>query len=231
MRGGNPGERGVHAPASAAARAQRDLHRAQAVEQARLHKQGPPVVQEDLERPPQRDPPADHQALLDDRRERLLRPEAGEKLGGAERRGEEREPDRETDATGAEELPEGAACARCALPKVLVHGLAEQRALGVRGRVASEADGQAERLAGAGLPRPFNDVLVGVWIELALVEGRRIHRVKSCRSVATCRSSTSRPSSSLLASLRSAGPVMAQGTAGCAGGAATLRSSRSNTVR
>src|SRR6516225_5515371 len=91
---------------SSIARTDRHLGFGEATIEAETAPDRPPVVQEDLKRPPVRYPAEDQRALLDEACDRLVGPHSDDNLRHADRNDEHQRADRQRPAADAKELVE-----------------------------------------------------------------------------------------------------------------------------
>ena len=105
----------------------------QAIVEPRLVADRPPLVEEDLQRPPQRHPSADDQTLLDERAVALPRHQAHDDIADDDRDSEEQQANQQADAPDPHQLPQLPPGGHCAVLEVLVDSLAHH-GLGCRCR-------------------------------------------------------------------------------------------------
>jgi hypothetical protein len=101
------------------------LHRAQSVIELRLGANRPPVVQEDLDRPPQRHPGPDRNAFLDQSPVVVAADQPADQIADEYGERDEGHADDETPAPHAEQLPEALSRTRGAVSEVLADCLAQ----------------------------------------------------------------------------------------------------------
>ena len=141
--------------------------------------QGPPAVQVDVDGLPKADPAADRQSFADEAGQVRTR---GDQVAQDQRRREEEQADQQRRPTFAEELSEVTTGDAGAIAEVMLDRLPDQpRGVGVFRLAQHDAD--AEVRIPFVLTRPAQDELFGVVVQVAFVEGRRVHGIEQLADV------------------------------------------------
>jgi len=164
------------------ARLESHFHVGEALQDQPFGAHWPPVVEIDLERSPHRDPAGDNQAFACDDLERFVTNSPGE-AAEKKTRGEKEQSDGEAEVAAAEQQAELAALDLGPVAKVV-----PDRTLAVGGLVGfgwrGEMDDELKALVARRLPGLAHDEFLGIVIELAIEEGRGIHRIEELGQLA-----------------------------------------------
>ncbi len=160
----------------------RDVDCRELLEDAARAPERPPVVEQDLERSPHRDPAPDHEPFARDQGEGIL-PGARDHFRQREARRHEHETDNQAGASPLHELAELAPRQIGAVREEVVDSVADERAVVVGARRLVQVDHEAKRRPLRILSRPAQDELFDVVVEILHGEWSGIHGVEQLANV------------------------------------------------
>lgn len=153
-------------------------HQRQPIEKAGFRANGPPIIEEHLQRSPHRDPPADRQTFAGKIGERGVGKPSSHEIREHEQRGEKREPDGEAHASPTEQIAQPASFAQRPLREVLMHRFAHDGSLVGPPRSQIQVYEQREQRVARSLTSRADDELRGVRLEVAIAERRGVDRME-----------------------------------------------------
>lgn len=154
------------------------LHGGESIEQPRFGSNGPPVVQENLQGSPHRNPAADQQAFLEDLAPTAVAQRVRDKIAPSDRGGKKRKSDDEARSAYAEQLSQPPSRGLAPVGEECADGVLKHRSFVRKAGAPVEVHDEGKPRISRLLPAPADDELLCRGIQIPLEEGRRIDRVE-----------------------------------------------------
>ena len=155
-----------------------DRHRTEALQKTTGGSNGPPVIQEHLERTPHCNPPTDQATFANDVAHAAPLKVASDGVADRDGRREKRERDSETDAPTPKQLPKSSPASQQPLTEVLVNCPPQNLSFVRSAGGALQMHHQGPRPVHSQVTRPADDEFLGARIEITLTEGRGVDGVE-----------------------------------------------------